>query len=315
MSEKLLDLYDSFYFRKLKTKRKIQDLLDLMTGRETGIRGLISDQDGNFSQERFEKLLKELIHSLCIYVSYRTFYTEHKKEYRVPERETEVLDAYRGNLFCSFTACALISLYEDPEATLSAIIDLSSGIQFYPFYEELLLARFQKLLEAPLTNPVHLKPEADKYVTYCKEIAYDLNRTDTIRTFISICYPQSSDKGGPLLSFRKQMGASERDIDLLLERCASHHIDVPRTWITQYEEEKDNGISEDETEMEKWLHRFLHFQQYAISPQAFTDAISGMIDVWSIEHTGSVYTDPAAFYQIYDIFAKTEKHLKKEEDR
>ena len=104
------------------------------------------------------------------------------------------------------------------------------------------------------------------------------------------------------------MDASEREIDLMLNVLRRRNVEVPQKWLEDYERDREvysdrkhHGylhISNNDHVIAFW--NFLHLQEQMLSSEAFENAVSGMIDIYTILHETTVLFDPDRFYEVYD---------------
>lgn len=306
MSDISFEQLDSYYFRKDRMRSCIQEVLDAVNGRSMKIRDLICEDD-KVSVKKRDSLIDELLECLKIHIRYRLRSREAKQE----SEEILVLNEKRVQCLSDFLCCSLDHLARDHRSGLTDLIDLSSKVNICFDYIELLLTCFQKRLirSSRMIREYSFAP--DHYQDYAKLFGFDSAQksADFVDVFLWHYFPVDGWEGlGNIMNFRCQMDASEREIDLMLNVLKRRNIKVPEKWLEDYERDKElyrehrhhgyDFASKNDGIIAFW--NFLHLQECMLSTGAFENAVSGMIDVYTILHETTVLFDPGRFYEVYD---------------
>ena len=322
---------DTIYFRKRRLKSCIQRMLDAINGRTIEIRVLTTEYENDFSEDRVHALVRDLMDCLDFYLRYKQSegpYAPHD----LPSLGVDVLNPKRAALFRSFLYLAIIHfMYTD--ADLSDLIDFAAGAPFYRSYREFLFSCFKQLyLPQYRSNTVsrengvykigdHRVSELDLFELNAHSFsARRSNWLDAVRSTQASFYGLSVDPrfDNRIMQFRYLTHASETDIRQMLDDLAEQRVSIPASWIEEYKEIEETYIGQDLYEqnsrlgwekelLEKSIRDFLHLQQYAASSEAFTDAIAGMIDVYTVRGGGMAICRQDSFYKIFDNLKKIER--------
>ena len=310
MKEISFEQLDTFYFRKEKMRSQTQNTLDTINGRNIKIEDLIC-KDGIIIEQKRKELIEELMDSLLIYLQYRASSSETGD----PEEEKQLLDEKRYHCFSEFLYCALSELAHRPGADLSDLLDLSFRVRVFPYYIDLLMHYLQRHLLRMSEKKKEQQPISDPYEKYVKSYnSISENHPDFIDSFIWHHFPIDGWEGsGEIMSFSYRMDASEREIDTMLNILKRRNTEIPQKWLVDYEKDRElhrqlkhRFISpryyNDHNIIAFW--NFLHLQESLISSDVFTNAISGMIDIYTIRHETNIYLDFDRFYRSYDRLEK-----------
>ncbi|MBR0450741.1 MAG: hypothetical protein IJI78_02010 [Oscillospiraceae bacterium] len=329
LKEISFDDLDSVYFRKRRLKACIQQMMDAINGRTVEIRALTTDFSGIPSEERVQALVGDLMDSLDLYIKYKL--TANPKPPRdMDSFNIDVMSKGRALLFRSFLYLAVIRfMYTD--ADLADLIDYAANTPAYRSYKEFLLSYFvQQYLPDVLDDQVTIGDYSFINERYYKPDLFELNARslrsarstwlNELRSTQTAYYglPDEPKYTNVIMQFRYLTHASEKEIDRMLDDLKERHIEVPETWISEYEEicetvrDKDlysfDGPADWEiTLFEDAITRYLDLQYFAYPSDVFVDAIAGMIDVYTVRGGGMAITDPDSFYKIFDNLKKIER--------
>ena len=321
---------DSVYFRKRRLKSCIQRMLDAINGRTIEIRVLTTEYDNDFSEDSVHALVRNLMDSLDLYIRYKQSegpYSPHD----LLSLGVDGLNPKRTALFRSFLYLAIIHfMYTD--ADLSDLIDFAADTPVYRSYREFLSSYFKQMyLPQSRSNTVTRENGVYKIGDRVVELdLFELNAQsfsarrsswlNAIRSTRTAYYGLSGEPrfDNRIMQFRYLTHASETDISQMLDDLAEQHISVPASWIEEYnaleESYREQDLYEaDETSdwqtklLETSIREFLHLQRYASSSEAFSDAIAGMIDVYTVRGGGMAICQQDSFYKIFDNLKKIER--------
>ena len=323
---------DSVYFRKTRLKVCIQKMLDAINGRTIEFRVLTTDFYGSFIEKSVHDLVRDLMDSLVFYIRYKQSEGPYGDN-SILSREMDVLSPKRVSFFYSFLYLAVIHfMYTDAE--LSDLIDFASNIPVYRSYREFLSFYFeQNYLPMPAAGSItrengqysigsQLMNEPDLFEVNAR--SFTARRScwlETVRNTQAAYYglPGEPQSGNRIMQFRCLTHASDDDIAQMIADLEDRNLCVPKQWISEYDEIKESYKDADLTSavdplgwekelLEKSITEFLHMQQYAHSSEVFTDAIAGMVDVYTVRGGGMAISDPDSFYKIFDNLEKIERY-------
>ena len=317
MNDISFEQLDSYYFRKDRMRSCIQEVLDTVNGRNMKIRDLICE-DGKVSAKKRDAFIDELLECLKIYIRYRLRTGKTKQE----SEETMMLNEKRVQCLSDFLCCSLDHLAKDQRSNLTDLINLSASVNICFDYIELLLIHFQKRLNRSSRMIREYSFDPDQYQEYAKLYTDDSagKSADFVSSFLWYYFPIDGWEGlGDIMNFRYQMDASERQIDLMLEVLRRRNIKVPEKWLTDYARDKELyrnqkhhayfHASQNSDIIAFW--NFLSLQEFMLSSRAFENAVSGMVDVYTILHETTVLFDPERFYEVYDRLEEDKKLAQK----
>jgi len=323
------DDLDSVYFRKRRLKACIQQMMDAINGRTIEIRALTTDFSGIPSEERVHALVGDLMDSLDMYIKYKLTANPNPPQ-DMGSFNIDVMSKGRALLFRSFLYLAVIHfMYTD--ADLADLIDYAADAPAYRSYREFLLSYFvQQYLPGVLDDQVTIGDYSYINERFYKPDLFELNARsirsarstwlNELRSTQATYYdlPDEPKYTNAIMQFRYLTHASERDIERMLEDLKERHIEVPTSWTDEYREiceslgdtalYSNDRLSGWETALfEKSIDMYLHLQYFAYPNEVFTDAIAGMIDVYTVRGGGMAITDPDSFYKIFDNLKKIER--------
>ena len=320
---------DSVYFRKKRLKSCIQQMMDAINGRTIEIRALTTDLNGLPSKEGVDALVNDLMNSLDIYIRYKLTANPNPPQNN-GSFNIDVMSNGRRFFFHSFLYLAVIHfMYTD--ADLSDLIDYAANAPAYRHRKEFLSMYFAHLyLPEIFDDQVTIGDFNYLNERYYRPDLYELNARSLnsaqyswlseVRSTQKAYYglsnePQFSNK---IMQFRYLAHASDKEIESMLADLKERHIEVPESWVTEYEElsesvrDKDlyrlDGPAEWEISLfEDAITKYLNLQYFAYPSDVFIDAVAGMIDVYTIRGGGMAITDPDSFYKIFDNLKKIER--------
>ena len=329
MKEISFDDLDSVYFRKRRLKACIQQMIDAVNGRTIEIRALTTDFHGVPSEEKVHALVNDLMDSLDMYIKYKLTANPNPPQ-DMGSFNIDVMSKGRALLFRSFLYLAVIH-FMYTNADLADIIDYAADAPAYRSYREFLLSYFvQQYLPDVLDDQVTIGDYSFINERYYKPDLFELNARslrsarstwlNKLRSTQAAYYdlPDGPKYTNVIMQFRYLTHASDRDIERMLDDLKERHIEVPAAWADEYHEicesigdtdlYESNKPSGWETDLfEKSIKYYLDLQYFAYPDEVFTDAIAGMIDVYTVRGGGMAITDPDSFYKIFDNLKKIER--------
>lgn len=305
MKEIDFEQLDSFCFRKEKMRASVQETVDILNGRNIKICDLVC-KNGKLSKSRLEELITELVECLKVYLQYRL-----SSEIKESEETTQLLDEKTELCFKEFLSCTLSELSLNPYADLADLVDLSFHVRVFSNYIEVLLHYFQRyLLRSSKSETKHARTQ-DIYRTYVSASENDSDKKsfDFVDYFLWRHFPIDGWQVlGKIMYFSYRMDASEKEIDMMLDILKRQNIKIPQEWLDDYEKDKEfyrdhkhpdhlHALNNDSI-VAFW--NFLHTEKYLISSEAFANAISGMIDIYTVRHETNILLDSKRFYSVLD---------------
>ena len=329
---------DAFFFRKMKFRNSVQELIDTVTGRGTTIAGLIETRGGVYSEERLQALIDQLIESMRYYITYSMLYIDEEeddyyfKPYDLPQDQEAF---YRAYLYC-----ALVALY------LWQDLGITDG-------KRNLTGSLRDLAEISTENPrAYGTTEAFLKALYVEW--HDPFRTcglDDCTSVLFRCSLALSDRGqdafsdacfcdtyaiGPaeLEDVRKALtGADRKRIEecreamRILEEDLAESFDLeeairnpaarkpapdPHKTMPYYRKYKENlrYFVHHQAERDAWNDPLL-----GGDPLDFPDKISGMIDMYLLTNGKSGMDDAALFYKALAKITNLSRQMRMNKER
>ena len=318
---------DTVFFRKARLKSCIQQLLDAVNGRQIEIRTLVTDSRGDFVKENVDSLVRDLMQCLAFYMKYKQSEDNSQSSVTVHyPNGLDTLNSKRVSLFYSFLYLAVIHLmYTD--ACLSDVADLAAKIPVYGSYRECLASQFEQLyIPASLPEAIRDLPgnagETDMFELNARSLPHKRSCwLETMRDTQTKYYGLSGKPhfDNVITRYRYLTHASEEDISQMLKDLEERNASVPSGWIEEYAEisetykdidlyRSDSTLGWEKDLLERSINEFLHLQHHAISSEVFMDAVSGMIDVYTVRGGSALLSRSDPFYKVFDELKKTERY-------